>query len=88
MSDSLVAVNITKRVDASDRLGTQYTSYIAGDATLADLRVVLLDDEVMDGNDKFFVNNRALGKSSEAKIKWADALKVCIIFTSTYTFYR
>lgn len=75
MSDT-VAVNITKRSGPADRIGTKHTVYVAEDGTLADLRVVLTDDEVTSASDKFYVDGRALGKSSEAKTKWKSALKV------------
>ena len=77
MPGEIVTVNVTKRADPSDRLGTQYQSAAASDATLAELRAILVDDGCMEAADKFFVDGRALGKSMENTMKWSAAAKVC-----------
>ena len=73
---SPIPVNIVKRIGPADRIGTKFTVYVAPDGSLAELRTVLVEDEVADPGDKFYVEGRALGKSSEANVKWTAALKV------------
>ena len=78
MSDNFVPVNVTKRFNPTDRLGTQHVTFAPQDGTLADLRLVLAEDNFMADSDSFLVNDRTVGKSSEKRMKWSTAVKVGI----------
>lgn len=81
-SDNLIAVNISSRFDPQDPSGTQFVCYVAENGTLADLRLVLLEDEIIKSTGRYaFVtkDGRVAGKSSEGHIKWTSVLKVRIV---------
>ena len=73
---SHVPVDIVKRRNVFNSLCTQYTCYVAEDGTLADLRCVLEEDEIMTARDKFYAGGKNLGRSAEKHLKWATILEV------------
>lgn len=66
----VVEVNITRFSGTADKLGTRYTICAPQDATLAALRTICADDQVMDAADKFSVGGRLMGKSMEERTQW------------------
>ena len=73
-----VPVDIVKRRNVFNSLCTQYTCYAAEDGTLADLRSVLEEDQIMVASDKFCAAGKNLGKSAERQMKWSTVLEVRI----------
>ena len=74
---SHLLVNIRK-ISPLDPVGKLYATCVPADASLADLRSVLEGDDIMYSDDRFCIqtNDRILGKSVEAQIRWEQA-KVC-----------
>ena len=73
-----VPIHIVKRRNTLDGLCIQHTCYATEDGTLADLRSVLTEDEIMETNSHFHVAGRNIGKSAEVHVKWAAAVEVLV----------
>ena len=71
----LVAVDVAKR-KVFNSLCTYYTCYASDDGTLADLRLVLEEDQIMAKDDRFHAGGKSFGKSAESHVKWASAREV------------
>ena len=71
-----VPVDIVKRKNVFNCLSRQYTCYAAEHGTLAELRIVLEEDQVMATDDRFHIKGKDVGKSAERHIKWEAALEV------------
>lgn len=82
-ADHIVPVKVTIRLDPTSTLegqldGKQFMCCAVENGTLADLRVVLVQDKVLDDDDGsiFVFDGRVIGKTSESHIKWSSLLKV------------
>ena len=78
-SNAPVTVNVNARSSTADALGTPYVCTAAADGTFADLRAVLLEDDIIKADEKYVFllpDGKIVGKSSEAHLKWSTALKV------------
>lgn len=81
--DHIVPVKVTVRLDPTSTLvdqfgGRRFVCCVAEDGTLADLRVVLVRDKVIDKDDGpiFVFDGGVVGNSSESHIKWNFLVKV------------
>lgn len=56
----------------------EYRAHCAPNTTLAELRVILEDDEdeIMGSGDRFYQGKYCVGKGAEAQTKWRDILEV------------
>ena len=56
----------------------KYRIHCDHNATLADLRIILHNDEddIMCSDDRFYQGEYSVGKGSEAQTKWRDILEV------------
>ena len=79
---AVTPVVITKRAGlaSADVLVSKYTCYAMPGGTLAELRTILLEDEIMEVEDKFYVAGTTLGKSAERVMKWdsENVAEVCM----------
>lgn len=66
-----VLITVLRRANLADT-GSRHLSCIQADATLADVRAVLLADDIMKEGDRFYLGNAAIGKSVEATRKFVD----------------
>ena len=81
----IVALKIIKRTEPLDLLGTPYTHYAEAHESLADVRTTLVSAGIMDENDWFSLDGRAITKPSESKVKCGAALTVRLFVRSKYT---
>lgn len=75
-----VSVNVNVQPRSTDRPEIRCVCTAPEDGTFADLRAVLLEDEIVKAGEKsvfLLPNDRFVGKSSESHLKWHTALKVC-----------
>lgn len=73
------SVNINSRSGPATLFGTPFVCTVAEEGTFADLRTVLLEDEIVQDGDKsvfLLPHGKVVGKSTEAHLKWKTALKV------------
>lgn len=82
-SDHIVPVKVAARLDPTSTFTgqvdqRQFMSYVDEDGTLADLRVALVQDQVLEDDDGsvFVFDGRIIGRTSESRVKWRSLLKV------------
>ena len=77
--DDKITIVVLRRNGLADTTGAKFESGVSAHATLADIRAVLTDDEIMKEGDKFYINGSKLGKSAESAKRYAELrLKVSI----------
>ena len=64
----IVALKIVKLTEPLDILGTPYTHYAEAHESLADVRTTLVSAGIMEENDWFSLDGRAITKPSESKV--------------------
>lgn len=76
---AVIPVVITKRAGlaSADVLVSKYTCCAMPGGTLAELREILLEDDIMEVGDKSYVAGTTLGKSAERGMKWENVAEVC-----------
>ena len=82
MSNHAVAVNIVRQPSpfAPQATRTETKSFLRLEASVADLRKALLEDQVIQPGDKFYgTNGQALSHHSEFNTKWTEALQASSI---------
>lgn len=87
MSNHVVAVNIVRQPSpfAPQTSRTRTKSFVRLEGSVADLRKALLEDQVIQPNDKFYgVNGQPLSNNSEIHTKWTEALQVRRLLTKSH----
>lgn len=78
-----VALNVVRKSGPGDcGPGIRARSSAPLEGSLFDLRQILVEDEVIHEDDKFYVDGRAIGRTAEAHIKWTDILRVSNLLLS------
>jgi len=79
MSNAVVGINIVRRPSPFAPHATKTKSFVTLDGSVADLRKVLLEDQVIQPSDKFYIDGRTLAKTSEQHLKWTDVLREIVV---------